>query len=167
MSSDRTAHQLQVDQDLKFEKAEWKAERVGWIVMAILLLAGLAGLLGPGPLSARVAGDPASRLWIEYNKFERRESPCKVILHVTPGSTTSRIRFSQDFVRNVQIEHVDPEPERTEAAIDGYSFPFAFRDTRTESVVTVYYRPDKIGTLDTEVTVENGPSVRFSQIVYP
>jgi len=167
MAPERKARDLQVDEDLKFEKAEWRTERIGWIVMALILLATLAGLLGPGPLSERVAGDPASGLWVEYNKFERRQAPTQLVLHVTPGSGTSRIRFSQDFIRKVEIQHIDPQPERSEAGIDDYTFPFVFSDTGTESVVTVYFEPGKIGMLDTEVTLEGGPSVRFSQIVYP
>ena len=51
---------LQIHQDLCQERREWKIQRVGWLLMALMLVAALAGLLGPGPLSSTIAEDSRS-----------------------------------------------------------------------------------------------------------
>ena len=40
---------LEIDEDLPFQRREWFAERVAWAVMALLIAAALLGLFGTGP----------------------------------------------------------------------------------------------------------------------
>ncbi len=47
---------LELAQDLDFERHTWTVERIGWLAMAAVGLAALAGWLGPGPLSGRPPG---------------------------------------------------------------------------------------------------------------
>ena len=42
---------LQLDDDHKFERADWRAQRIGWSIMALLLALALAGAMGRGVLS--------------------------------------------------------------------------------------------------------------------
>lgn len=51
MGSQRQNHQLEVGEDVKFQNRWWVFERIAWVFMALLLLAALLGLLGPGLLS--------------------------------------------------------------------------------------------------------------------
>jgi len=167
MAQSRTTHGLEISQRLKEQAIEWKVERIAWVVMALILLAALAGLLGPGPLSKAVAGDRASALWVEYHRFERYQAPTKLIIHLTPPAREIRLWINYGFMRNVDLEHIDPEPERSEAGADRYSFPFVLNDTKNEIILTVYFKANEFGMLHTEMGLENGPSLRFSQMVYP
>ena len=63
-------------------RAEERLHKLGWIVFAGLLLAALAGLLGPGPLSSRSkSADPA--LSVEYERFLRNHAPADLRLFNT------------------------------------------------------------------------------------
>lgn len=68
---------LDIAQDLEHQRREWVIERIGWAIMALILLAALAGLLGSGPLSNARIDHPGSHLSAEYNRFERYQSPTK------------------------------------------------------------------------------------------
>lgn len=42
---------LEIEEDLDHQRRCWKLERASWAVMALVLLAAMAGLFGSGPLS--------------------------------------------------------------------------------------------------------------------
>jgi hypothetical protein len=62
---------LEIPEDLPFQRREWVAERVAWAVMALLIAGALLGFFGTGPLSRTTAGDEAGPLWLEYERFAR------------------------------------------------------------------------------------------------
>ncbi len=39
---------LDIEQDLDFERRQWHVQRVGWVVFLLILLAAFVGLLGTG-----------------------------------------------------------------------------------------------------------------------
>src|SRR3712207_4138009 len=51
MSETTRVGDLEVAEDLTFQRREWAAQRVGWVLLALVIAAALAGLLGRGPLS--------------------------------------------------------------------------------------------------------------------
>jgi hypothetical protein len=59
----------EIDQDLEFQRRIWKLQRVAWAVMALVVLAAVLGLLGPGVLGMATAGGRSSPLWLEYDHF--------------------------------------------------------------------------------------------------
>ena len=42
---------LELETDESFQRNEWRIQRVGWIVWSLVIIAGLIGLLGSGPMS--------------------------------------------------------------------------------------------------------------------
>ena len=56
MSDLRRIGDLDLNQDLDHEARESRAQSIGWAVIAVLLVAALAGLFGGGALSSRMAG---------------------------------------------------------------------------------------------------------------
>ena len=45
----KTVQGMRIEEDRAYQRREWRFERIGWAVMAALLMAGLIGLLGDGP----------------------------------------------------------------------------------------------------------------------
>src|SRR5687767_1206363 len=118
---------LDVGQDLKFEKRWWVIERSGWAVIALLLFAALLGFLGPGPLTKKTAGTRGGALWLEYHKFERYQAPVdlRVQLAPEPAKDTVRLWIDRSYIEAVQIESVEPQPESVEMA--GNRFVYTFK----------------------------------------
>ena len=84
MADVRQVGDLEIAQDLAFQRREWTIQRVAWAVMALVALAGLLGLFGgAGPLTRAAAGNGALRL--DYARFERKHAPTELRLQVAAG----------------------------------------------------------------------------------
>jgi hypothetical protein len=167
LNGKQSAAASETGQDLSHQILEWKIERFGWVVWALIILAALAGLLGEGPLSDQVAGEPGSVLWVEYNRFERYQTPTKMTIHVSSDDPHIRLWINYGFMRKIEVTHMDPDPERVEVGSDRYIFPLTLTDRNKETVITVYFKINEAGMMHTEAGLENGPSLRFTQFVYP
>ena len=91
----KTVQGLQIEEDRAHQRREWRIERVGWVLMAGLLLAGLLGLLGDGPLSRATAGS-AGALSVEYDRLQRAAAPYEYRFEVDPSLAREgqlRLRF--------------------------------------------------------------------------
>ena len=58
MSSMQRVGDLEIEQDHDFQRRSWRLQRAGWIVLSLVLLAGLLGLFGSGPLAHATVGAP-------------------------------------------------------------------------------------------------------------
>lgn len=161
---------LEVTQDMRHQRLEWKIERVCWAVMALVAAAALAGLLGHGPLSSAVAGERGSTLWAEYNRFERYQGPTTIRVHLGAGASRDgqvRIWINRDLIENVELNHIDPEPESVEAGGDRFVYVFRVLDTTRPTSVTYHFEPNKYGTMPVRVGLDGGPELSFRQFFYP
>ena len=75
-------HALATPEKLEHIRRNWRVKRVGWVVLAILVLAGAAGLFGDGPLSSTIRS--ANGLTLEFDRFVRRERPFTLKLNLVP-----------------------------------------------------------------------------------
>jgi hypothetical protein len=161
--------ELEIDEDIVIENRSWTAERVAWVLMAILLLAVLLGFSGNGGLKGinkRIAGSQATGIEVEYDRYLRREAPTeiKVTLYAPAAETAKELQFSNDFYDKVQVEQVIPEPTEVSTHENGITYKFA--GTATIMPITFYLQPKHMGTQ--EIQVQAGErSVSFSQFVYP
>ena len=159
-----------VNEDIAHERREWRAERIGWCVMLLILLLSAIGLLGPGPLSGKVAGTEGSALWVEYNRFERYQRPSTLDIHLQPaatGDSTVRLLFSRDFVEHVELEYIDPEPERVDVLPDHIAYVFNLPDRSRPSLITYHYRGERIGSSNARIGIDGGAEVDIGQFFYP
>lgn len=159
---------LDVEQDLEFQKKEWKAEQFGWILMALLLLAALLGLFGGGPLSQ--ASADSETLSIDYHRFTRYQSPTQLRITAGPGAVsegTVRLEIDQDYINSFNVQNVLPEPESVEVMSDTYIYTFTVNDPDQSMEIIFDLESDKIGTIAGSLGLEGGQDVRISHLVYP
>jgi hypothetical protein len=83
MDTHRTGD-LQIDEDPDAQRRHWIAERVGWTVITLVILAALLGLFGSGWLSEASVGTPEGALRLEYSRFGRFLAPTTLRLHLGP-----------------------------------------------------------------------------------
>lgn len=70
-----------IERNDRFQRVEWRLQRVGWVVMAAVVAGALAGTFGRGPLSRAVAMAPDGSLEIEYERVQRYQGPSSMTLH--------------------------------------------------------------------------------------
>jgi hypothetical protein len=161
---------LEIAEDLDYQKRSWIVQRVGWVVMGLLALSGLLGVFGPGLLGETKVGKPSDLLWIEYERFERFQSPGQLRVHLEPGAEKAdqvRIRLSRDYVEQVQLQQVTPDPIRVEAKGDHLVYVFQTAKLDQTTAVTFYFQPQQIGPISGSVGLETKPALGFSQFIYP
>ena len=60
---------MDIEQDLSFQHREWRRERIGWVVIGLILLAGLLGLFGHHPFARATSQTAKGQLTVEYDRF--------------------------------------------------------------------------------------------------
>jgi hypothetical protein len=144
--------------------------RIGWSGIGLILLAAVAGLMGPGPLSSRTAQASPS-LKIEYDRFTRYHSPAttRVTVALSGGADEVRLVLDRKFLEAIELESITPEPARVELTAGGQIYVFdAPHRAGGDAEIVFHYRPDRtMQTIGGTVGLAGGPSLGFSQFVYP
>jgi hypothetical protein len=160
---------LEIGQDLQFQRWEWIFQRVGWVVLVAIILAALAGLLGHGPLSRTQTADPDNKLTIEYNRFLQYHDPSTLTIRVNEGASGPELRlsFGRDYVEQLDIQAVVPPPVRVEAGADRAVYVFRVAEAGRPLMVTAHFEANRMGPLRGEIGIDEQEPARFRQFVYP
>ena len=161
---------LEINQDMDFQRRCWKVQRIGWTIMALLILGGLLGLFGRGPFSRTLISDPSIPLSLEYERFGRYQSRLTLNVHVNPGAFEAgkvRLWFSQDFLSRVQIQGITPHPDGTELSSSGMIYLFTLAEPNQGGDVILHGEPQAIGLLSGKVGLSESHSIPFTQWIYP
>jgi hypothetical protein len=166
----RRVGDLEIEQDLPFQRREWIAERVGWAGMALVIVAALLGLFGTGLLGKATAGDTEGVLWIEYDRFGRFVAPSTLVVYLGPGAApqgVARVWLDRRYLESVQIEQVTPEPDNVVAGLDRLIFVFRVAEPGQPTAVKFYLQTEQFGLLTGRAGLAGGEPLRFRQFIYP
>jgi len=155
---------LQIDQDLEFERRQWAAQNVAYGLWALLLAAAIAGLLGQGPASKAVARTPGGVLTVDYERFVRAQAECvlRVTVASAPGQARPALWIDSGYLGHVRLCDVFPAPA---AVRQGARAVFTF-DRGTQEV-KLRTRVEKFGVLTGRLGLVGGPAVDLWQLSYP
>jgi len=168
MAKAKQVDDLQIDDDMDFQRKEWRVERIGWVAMALLALAGLLGLFGDGPLAkAKAVNGP---LQVEYHRFERLLSPTQMVVQVDPEAVQNeevRLVMGRNLMEALKVSAIAPQPERMELTPDSLVYIFKVSEASAPVRVTFDMETAKAGSHSGDIALENGASVNISQFIYP
>lgn len=102
----------------------WAAQRVAWIVFALILLACLAGGFGRGGYLSR-ATDASTAGVIDYPAITRWNAPDDLVVSFAPSPDDRILLVDSRFFDVFSVENVDP-PQKAVVVRDGmtgYVFP--------------------------------------------
>lgn len=125
---------LQVDEDRSWQEEFWTAQRIGWLLMALFILAALLGLTGKGgPFASATAQSPGGT--IDYPQITRWQSDEQVTLRL-PETARGEVEvgLSPGFTRVFAVDSIVPEPSASEAGENGLAFTFDVRDGGEKSI---------------------------------
>lgn len=159
---------LELEQDERILRREVVLERVGWVVLTAFILAGLIGLLGAGPLSARSDTSPGGLVTVDYDAIGHHEADNSLILRFAPdavqaGSIT--VALTGSWVAAVDIQSVSPDPAQQRATPGGLVLEFPVEGSGVTEVI-ISYRSQAHGALGAQVSVGDD-SVSFTEFVLP
>ena len=76
---------LEVEDLPSFQRKEWRIQRIGWVAWALVLLAGMLGLIGSGPLSSTSSSATDESLTVRYDRFLHYHQPTTFEVTLHPG----------------------------------------------------------------------------------
>jgi hypothetical protein len=161
--------ELDIDEDIELESANWKVQRVAWVLMAIFVLAALLGFTGDGGignLQSLKAGDSTEGLEVEYERFVRRSAPAeiKVKLHPSASGSLTDLQISKDFYEKLQVDKVVPEPAEVYTHEQGITYRFT--SANQPFSITFYLTPKGMGSLPLHFSTAQ-KQVNITQFIYP
>ena len=158
---------LELADEEEFHQRMWRIRHVGRVGMVLVLVAGVGGLLGMGPLSrAEVRGPDGLR--IEHARFVRAEATQTLTVHIpSPGPGGYRLALGRALLDRVRIDSVVPHPLRTEVLADGVGYVFAPGPAVAPAVATFHFTPHSIGPVEADIGVPGLAPLTIWMLVYP
>lgn len=159
---------LDLAEDMRHQRHEWKAEHIGWWAMGAVLVAALAGLAGPGPLSWTTAGTPGSDLWVEHQRFARYQAPMEIKVHFQQPAQDGEVRIAMNREFHASTESdISPQPEKTELKAERVVFVFPVRSAPGNTSVLFRVKPTQRGSHESRIWLGDDHSVAFRIFVFP
>lgn len=156
-----------VREDMAFQRATWRFERIGWYLFAGVILAALLGFFSEGPFSSRLASDPTGRITLSYDRFVRDEGVARMALRIVGAEGESlTVRLGGDLPGAFIIEAMQPQPQQASSGPQGLELTFP-APAQGPFILHLALRPDSFGETRSEVALPDGTRLRFSQFIYP
>jgi hypothetical protein len=169
MAHTRLSDELEGDQRDSVLRREWRFERLGWAVLALILVAGAAGVLGDGVVAAASARSTDGTAVLRYDRIIRRDAPTELELRLTaaPGADSLVVvSLAEDYLAAVNVERVVPEPAMVRASSGRVDHHLLRLDRSRPMVVRVSVRANTVGAHHSVLGVD-GRVLSFRQLVLP
>jgi len=169
-TSDDSTERMDAASRVAQQRREWVIERIGWGLMACLIVVALLGGLGFGPLTSRRSISRDGALSVKYYAVERTSAATKLEVWCKTGDPTAKemdVAISRSFVDEITIESFSPEPTEMALAGDKIIFTFVGTDLANGEKVVCHYRHNEFGLRKYEIAIAGGQPVRISQVVLP
>lgn len=160
------SHRPEIGEDLAFEHHSWRVQRIGWALLAVVIAAGLAGLMGSGPLSNVTARDGKS-LEVEYERFVRHGAQTEIRVRMDQSrASQARVVITREFLDTSHLQRTLPEPARVQASGANAIFYFDV-DANHPLQATFVMEPVELGAHEARIAIDDGSSVSVRQFTYP
>lgn len=161
---------LEIVQDLEFQRRAWKVQRISWLGLGLILLGALAGVFGSGPLSQGIVSSQNDSLQLEYDRFGRFQAPAKLNIVLGAGTEQNgqvKVWLSRSYLEKTEVQQISPQPDWVEASPDRLTYVFHTNTRDRPTAVTFYLQPEQVGWQTAEIGVTSGPTLKFNQVIYP
>lgn len=156
-----------IQEDMEFQRRSWLVQRTSWIIMALVLVAALAGLFFHGPLSHTTARNADGSVAVEYERFAHKTTVTHFIIRISPPVPAQMlVRLSPGFLHAQDIDSLEPRPIRSSAGSYGLELVFA-PSSAGDLAVHIAARPKRFGLMSLHVEAEGRGAVNLHQFIYP
>lgn len=164
---------LEINENLKFQRRDWAVQRIGWAVMAVFVIAALLGLFGgTGSLRGEAKGGSGdAAVSVSYERYLRFMKPTTLEIQVgEEAGKNGKISVWVDrrYLDGLQIQQITPQPSSAKSGAERLTYVFEVDDPDKATTVSFDLLPQqKFGVLKGRVGVGDGEPVSFGQFIYP
>jgi hypothetical protein len=154
---------MEFDNDIEHQKLAWKIKRIGFGIIFLLVVLSSLGVFSQGILSSAYINAQNNRM--EFHRFMRAGAPSDLIFTLTPASNSISLLISNNYMRNISIEMVSPQPVNEIAGDEFTEFTFNV-SAIGQNLIKFSFTPEKPGY--SKAIIKTGESeFSFNQIIYP
>ena len=151
-----------INDDYKYQKAEWPVKRIAWILMGIFLTLGIAGLFGDDDAILNKKVINVAGIDVEYERFLRVEKSFEMKLYLPDSASNCTISLNKEYCEKVRITEIMPAPVSQEVNNNKIIYKFKAQGGGT---ITFFMDPIIRGKSNFEIGV-NGSPKKLSQFIY-
>ncbi|KGM52222.1 hypothetical protein N792_07845 [Lysobacter concretionis Ko07 = DSM 16239] len=159
-----------MDAVMRHHRAAWRVERVGWIIIALLLTATLLGAFGGGPISHARSGSTQA-LAVEYDRLLRSHAPTEYRFQAHPSVATGgvvRLRIDNVLMDLMEVDSIVPAPDAQMGGVGYTEFAFLMAASATSPIsIVIRFRPATFGRYTGQVSVAGAAPLSIDHVVYP
>lgn len=161
--------QAPVAEDGAFERATYRVQIVGWVVMLLVAAAACAGLFGGGPLAKAHAGGAPGQPAVAYDRILRHRAPRPFELTVPPDEihgNSLRIWMDHDLADALDVQRMTPSPHAQSTTADRWQLDFHVEPGRPAHI-RFQVEPDGMLGHSGVIGMNDGPPVPIRLFVLP
>jgi hypothetical protein len=151
---------LQLDERLDLHEKGWVIQRVGWVIIFAIMLAGLLGLFGEGLFSQKTVSNGGTK--VEYERFFRYETEMKIKFE--SGTHIRTISFPQEYLKDFRIVRFEPEPFSNNTSHNEVIYNFL---PEQNLIVSIYLIPKSYGFISGTWKVNGTSNFNLNHFIYP
>jgi hypothetical protein len=158
---------IELNDDMRFQRRTWAVERVGWILMGVVIVAAAAGLFGVGPLSWATVRQLPDLAEIDYGRFQRQTAPATIRIKTPrPRSDGVLIEVDSAFLNAYKISSIWPQPVQSTALAHGVRFRFDVAEGMPATIV-FHVSPQRMGFFRPKLTIAGAEPVELPVFIFP
>lgn len=163
----KSPQDIQLEQDVAYQHREWHVERIGWVLMCLVIIAAMLGLFGGAGflLQASVPLGQGDSAQLEYPRFGRFQSPVDLVfrLNGAEDAVSTDIWVSEEYLGHFQIEQVSLAPDAVETKQGRAVYTFRGRPQE----VSFHLKTADIGLVNGQAGIADTSGRAFRQFIYP
>lgn len=151
---------LEIEEHLHQAERGWIIQKIGWIFILGVVLAGGLGVFGEGLVSSKSVSSGSSRA--EFERFFRHEVEMKVL--VESASHIASISFPAQYLKKFKMVRIIPEEASNTTANNEVTFNFTPGDNK---IVNIYVTPKDYGSVSGTMRINDRDTFNLNHFIYP
>src|ERR1700691_1469379 len=167
-SAPRVNNEIEVGEDLKFQRKWWRFENFAWILFTLIIVLDVGGLFGRGPIAKAERRTADGTIDVKYERIERTDSPSIMTIDFGPSAIQDgkiQLYVSNSLVKPLGTQRVIPAPQDTVIGEGGLTYTFPA--TKPPARVDLALQPSGPGIYDFPINVVGAQPVQAKIVVVP
>jgi hypothetical protein len=165
-----TRNDLDLRDDPAFQRGEWFVQRVAWVFWFLIIVAALAGLLGPGPLSSATVESADKALAVNFQRFLHYHNPTEINLQLTKRGglqDSAEVFIDHALLDRIEVRRIEPEPVDSRISEAGVTHVFSIPPGAASGQITYWVNFEKYGKATGRMKLDGRSDVTLQQFVFP